>query len=118
MTTTTTIASMNSAQGANPRHEEIRPASYGDELRQLLELLRRPSVARQGEAANARAISRRDAIAEQRIALVCQAGEFGAHEPCALHELELTSDVGIEAPELQAARRLARGSRLERLFDR
>jgi len=64
---------------------------------------------RHREAVGGRAVGRRLARAEKRIALARQAVEANRHRPGVLHELELARDVGTEADEVQPGVAAARG---------
>ena len=87
-------------QRRNARHEEIGAAAHVHELRQRGRTPAQSALLRTGERVARRAGRERQAIADQRIALV-ETFEFRIGEPGRLDEFELPRDVGIEADETQ-----------------
>lgn len=104
------------AQGAETGEKEIRPAAQGNKLRQAGDALRDSVFLRPGEIRSHRARWHRLTVSQQRIGLVGQPGELAGIYPGILEEFELAQNVGVQAEELQAAFRIVRRRRRERIL--
>lgn len=91
------------SQSPDARQEEIGAATHSHELRQSGKTASYAVLLRQREGVGDRTAGNGRTVSKQRVTFLRESVELGTHKPGILDKLELPSDVGIEADEIQTS---------------